>query len=179
MAIINRVARLLKADLHAVIDHIEEPLLQLRQAIREMQEELDKTDARIKHMQRTIADLNERKKSAEQSIKQVNDEIELCLTNDNDDLARGLLRKRLETNQHLQGLQNQLKASNKGLEESKSQQQEQATLLESMRQKADLLCDKHVSPSNFSSAQTVGSNIKDSDVEVALLKEKERLSAQK
>ena len=40
MALINRVARLFKADFHAVLDQIEEPELLLKQAVREMEDEL-------------------------------------------------------------------------------------------------------------------------------------------
>ena len=38
MALIRRVSTLLRADLHAVLDTLEEPEILLRQAIREMEE---------------------------------------------------------------------------------------------------------------------------------------------
>jgi phage shock protein A len=38
MALITRLSRLFQADMHAVLDKIEEPELLLRQAIREMEE---------------------------------------------------------------------------------------------------------------------------------------------
>jgi phage shock protein A len=47
MALINRVARLFRADFHAVLDQIEEPELMLRQAIRDMAEELQCSGERI------------------------------------------------------------------------------------------------------------------------------------
>ena len=40
MALITRVSRLFQADFHAVLDRIEEPEVLLRQAVREMEEEL-------------------------------------------------------------------------------------------------------------------------------------------
>ena len=40
MALINRVSRLFRADFHAVLDQIEEPELLLKQAIRDMEDEL-------------------------------------------------------------------------------------------------------------------------------------------
>ena len=40
MPLVDRVARLFRADLHAVMDRIEEPDVLLRQALREMEEEL-------------------------------------------------------------------------------------------------------------------------------------------
>ena len=38
MALITRFSRLFRADLHAVLDRIEEPDVILRQAVREMEE---------------------------------------------------------------------------------------------------------------------------------------------
>jgi len=43
MALINRISRLFKADFHAVLDHIEEPEALLKQAIRDMEDDLAKT----------------------------------------------------------------------------------------------------------------------------------------
>ena len=40
MTLIARVSRLFRADLHAVLDRVEEPDLVLRQAVREMEEDL-------------------------------------------------------------------------------------------------------------------------------------------
>ena len=48
MALMTRVARLFRADVHAVLDRLEEPDVLLRQAIREMEESLaaDREQAR-------------------------------------------------------------------------------------------------------------------------------------
>ena len=40
MTLINRVSRLFRADLHAVLDRVEEPDLLLHQAVREMEDDL-------------------------------------------------------------------------------------------------------------------------------------------
>ena len=48
MALITRVGRLFRADLHAVLDRVEEPEVLLRQAIREMEEELAEDRQRLR-----------------------------------------------------------------------------------------------------------------------------------
>ena len=48
MAIINRVSRLFTADIHAVLDRMEEPVVLLRHCIREMEEELADSERRVK-----------------------------------------------------------------------------------------------------------------------------------
>jgi len=47
MALITRISRLFKADFHAVLDQIEEPGQLLKQAIRDMEDELATTEQRI------------------------------------------------------------------------------------------------------------------------------------
>ncbi|RLA35148.1 MAG: hypothetical protein DRR11_01080, partial [Gammaproteobacteria bacterium] len=47
MALINRISRLFKADFHAVLDQIEEPEQLLKQAIRDMEDELATTEQSI------------------------------------------------------------------------------------------------------------------------------------
>ena len=59
MAIVNRIRRLFRADVHAVLDIIEEPEAILKQAIREMQEALDWKRARLARDQRNLASLKE------------------------------------------------------------------------------------------------------------------------
>ena len=51
MALITRLSRLFQADLHAVLDRIEEPDTLLRQAMREMEEALDPDAQQIKRLQ--------------------------------------------------------------------------------------------------------------------------------
>ena len=47
MALINRISRLFKADFHAVLDQIEEPEALLKQAIRDMEDDVVNTEQRI------------------------------------------------------------------------------------------------------------------------------------
>ena len=47
MVLINRISRLFKADFHAVLDRIEEPEQLLKQAIRDMEDDLANTEQRI------------------------------------------------------------------------------------------------------------------------------------
>ena len=47
MALINRISRLFKSDFHAVLDQIEEPEQLLKQAIRDMEDELASAEQRI------------------------------------------------------------------------------------------------------------------------------------
>ena len=65
MALITRLTRLFEADFHAVLDRIEEPELQLKQAVREMRLALDQDRQRSKLLQHEAAQLD--KAAAESS----------------------------------------------------------------------------------------------------------------
>ena len=58
MALVTRLTRLFQADFHAVLDRIEEPDLQLRQAVREMQYALDHDQQRQQLLQHEAEQLN-------------------------------------------------------------------------------------------------------------------------
>ena len=47
MALITRLTRLFRADVHAVLDRIEEPDVLLRQAVRDMEEECGRDAQRV------------------------------------------------------------------------------------------------------------------------------------
>ena len=69
MALINRVTRLFRADLHAVLDRIEEPDALLKQAIREMEEALDHNEQQLKVLSHEMSQLSIRYSELEQNLE--------------------------------------------------------------------------------------------------------------
>ncbi len=78
MALINRVSRLFKADMHAVLDQIEEPEQLLKQAIRDMEDELTATDRRIAVCAHDQDALSVRKNELETSLTEIDEQLDLC-----------------------------------------------------------------------------------------------------
>ena len=64
MALITRLSRLFQADFHAVLDRIEEPDIQLKQAIREMQIELQQNEQRLALLQHEAEQLSNLSRSS-------------------------------------------------------------------------------------------------------------------
>jgi len=177
MAIINRLARLFKADFHAVLDHIEDPELQLKQAVREMEEQLATVAAQIQQHTRELNNLAERKNSADQLLVKTNDEIEVCIDNSNDDLARGLVRRKLETIKALTTLSAAHERLTKTRQSLETRHKEYLVAIEGMRQKADLYDSTSTDQSSHSTIVTDVFTVSDEDVEVALLKERQRFGS--
>ena len=65
MALINRMSRLFTADVHAVLDRIEEPDVLLKHAVREMEEELARSEQRVRTLEHEHGALGERQRKAE------------------------------------------------------------------------------------------------------------------
>jgi len=182
MAMINRVSRLFKADFHAVLDQIEEPELLLKQAIRDMEDELAATEQRIILCASDQESLHVRKAELEGSVAEVNEQLDLCFDSGKDDLAKSLIRKKLETERFLKWLCSKYAAGDKYLAGQRSVLEENRTALEGLRQKAELIAQRvpvHSGTSNYNdttwSPREMG--VSDDEVEVAYLREKSRRTA--
>ncbi|MGB5250798.1 MAG: PspA/IM30 family protein [Gammaproteobacteria bacterium] len=179
MAIINRVTRLFTADIHAVLDRIEEPDLLLRQSIREMELELDQSERRIDALALELEQLASRRQQCEKAGAGIGEQLDVCFDVGETDLARGLIRRRLELNRLVDQLDQRQQALDKGLAQSLAMQQDQRSKLESMRQKAELFVDDSDHPARglpvaSDSRAAGGTEVSDDEVEIAFLAEKRR-----
>lgn len=178
MALITRVSRLFRADFHAVLDRIEEPDVLLRQAIREMEEALARDEQRIRMLNHEQGQLVARSRDLDQSLSDIEEELDICFTSDKDDLARALIRRKLEAqrlgkqlSRRQEMLQETLSGLKAGLEENRSR-------LDSMRQKAELLADDRETDYPEDNLSGPDISVRDEDVEIAFLREKQKRSRQ-
>ena len=183
MALISRISRLFKADFHAVLDQIEEPEQMLRQAIRDMEDDLAGAEQRISLCAHDQEALAARKNELETAVTEFDAELDLCFESDKDDLARGIIRKKLEAERLLKGLNSKHAANEQYLEERRKLLDENAATLESLRQKAELLAQR--TPAHGSGDSELGDiawmsremSVGDNEVEIAFLREKSIRSA--
>jgi phage shock protein A len=175
MALITRISRLFRADLHEVLDRIEEPDVLLRQAVREMGEELAHDEQRIKVLDREHAEMIARQAGIEQSLAEIEEGLDVCFTAGKDELARSLIRRRLEAQRYLEILGSKRSALQETLAGLRDRVGNNRTRLESMRQKAELLTEagtpdqageSRLSPDFFS--------VREEDVEVVFLREQQK-----
>ena len=182
MALINRVSRLFKADFHAVLDQIEEPELLLKQAIRDMEDDLAATEQRILLCAHDQEALLSRLTELEQSIAGFNEQLDLCFESGKDDLAKNLIRKKLESGRILKRLSARQASDDKYLAEQRVLLDENRATLEGLRQKAELFAKRapthYDSPSEFDDIAWIARElaIADDEVEVAYLQEKSKRS---
>jgi phage shock protein A len=176
MALITRMSRLFRADVNAVLDRIEEPAVLLRQAVREMEEELARDKQRARLLEHEQRQLDARLAELERARADLDAQLDTCFDAGKDDLARALIRRRLEAEQQ----QRVLGARREALEETRAglrrRLDDNRHRLDAMRQKAELLAgdEADCADERWSPADPV---VRDEDVEVAFLREKQRRAA--
>ncbi len=176
MALLSRIARLFRADMHAVLDSLEEPLSLLRDAIREMEEILADEEQQLRQrvIEQTQLTATEADWHTQAQVRE--EELTLCLTLSQDDLARVVVRRKLEAEQQHATLAQRLHNLQRALRET------QASVTEHRRQLHDLQAQAALLPGPPAGACAITtrgdtSPISDAAVEVALLREKQQRSA--
>jgi phage shock protein A len=183
MALINRISRLFKADFHAVLDQIEEPEALLKQAIRDMEDELANTEQRINSCAHEQESLNARKCELEDSVGEFGLKLDLCFESEKDDLAKSIIRKRLEAERLLKCLIAKHATNAKYLSEQSTMLDQNKATLESLRQKSELFAQR--APAHADGSTEFDDNvwmaremtIGDDEVEIAFMRERSARSA--
>ena len=170
MALINRMSRLFTADVHAVLDRIEEPDVLLKHAVREMEEELARGEQRVRVLAHEHETLGERQRKSGAMLAELNSQLDVCFENGNEELARKVLRRKLETERLERHVAERRSALEKELAALGAAVEEQREQLDVMRQKAELLATTGAGDDFASGDFAVG----DAEVEVALLRERQK-----
>lgn len=183
MALVNRISRLFKADFHAVLDQIEEPEQLLKQAIREMEDELADAEHRIAMCAKDQERLSARARELEDAVAEIDTQLDLCFESERDGLAKSLIRKKLEAERLGKRVAARRATNERYLVEERAKLAQNGATLESLRQKAELFAHRatarpHAGTGFDDSAWTAAElKVGDDEVEIAYLREKSARSA--
>ena len=169
MALINRMSRLFTADVHAVLDRIEEPDVLLKHAVREMEEELARGEQRLRALTHEHESLGERQAKTAACLAELGSQLDVCFESGNEELARKIIKRRLETERFERNVAERRAALDKELAALRVAVEEQREQLDVMRQKAELLAT--TAADDYVSGDFV---VGEADVEVALLRERQK-----
>jgi phage shock protein A len=180
MALITRISRLLRADLHAVLDRLEAPELVLAQAIREMEQALDLERRRLRRLDRELQRLRERESEQERLLEQSGLALDDCLAAEREDLARPVIRRRLETERRFEALRTRRRETETERARCAPLLAERESRLADLRARAAIQdAESEPDPTDFDPIWTGADPlIRDAEVEVALLQAKRRREAQ-
>ncbi len=175
MTIITRVSRLFQADIHAVLDRMEEPEVLLRQAVREMEEDLASDERRLRILDQEHKRLDDRLSDLDQTLNGIEEQLDLCFESGKEDLARSLVRRKLENRQFRKHLAAQRKTMEQSRNDLSARLDENRTRLESVRQKAEVLSVENT-PSQAGNRRdiTMECTVREEDVDIAFLREQQK-----
>ena len=97
MTLIQRMTRLLKADLHGLLDGLEDPEEVVKQTIRDMEEAMQHKEQTLAALHAMLQRLTAEEQEVGRAAREIDHHIDLCFEAGNEALARHFVRKRLET----------------------------------------------------------------------------------
>src|SRR5262245_53187312 len=172
MALIDRISRLLTADMHAVLDRIEEPDVLLRHAIREMEEELVRSEQHAKRLDFERARLVDRHRKIEVVLVELDEQLGIALDSGNEELARKVVKRTLQNERLSKHVEERRAATEKSLVDRERTLAEQREHLDVLRQKAELFAEKVHSEVDPSIDDELA--VRDEEVELALVRERQK-----
>ena len=126
MGIATRFVRLVKADIHGVMDQMEDKGLMLKQCLRDMENEIAREEEEIKRLEALQERALDDHVRVTGEMHGIEKDLKLALSNERDDIARNLIKKLKprqthaeEIDRRIMGLQKDLAARVEGLEEKK------------------------------------------------------------
>lgn len=139
MGILDRMTRLLRANVNDMIDRAEDPEKMLDQLIREMNDQIHMARGQVAAM---IAQEKELQMDYDQSARMASEwdrKAELAVTQGKDDLAREALRRKRDNDEHAQVYASNLQSQRDMVSKLKMQLQQLEAKYESARANRDVL----------------------------------------
>ena len=178
MAILTRIVRLFKADIHGVMDQIEDQGLLLKQHLRDMEESLVQKDMQLKKMGAARDQAQQEYQTGIKETGNLESDLEVAIKKDRDDIARMLIKKlkplaRIQTERR-----NHIDLLNHEMAQFKENLEHQRLQYEALKQKATTYFHRtdqqrreepwSATPSDFSVHE-----LSEEEVELELLQRKE------
>lgn len=175
MTLITRLGRLFRADLNAVLDGLEEPAMLLRQAVRDMEQVLAEEEGEHARLAEEAQRLGQALDEHRARLAALDEELSLCLAADKDDLARDLVRRKLEAGRHGTLLAERQQALAEAQRRLALRIAEHRQRLDALRAQAVLHDSVSTPPGDApSGAWPIGAAVSEAEIDVALLRERQR-----
>jgi phage shock protein A len=136
MAILARIIQLFKADIHGVMDQIEDQGLLLKQHLRNMEASLTEKEMKLKKMSFLLDQSQQEHQKGERETGNLEQDLAVAIKKDRDDIARMLIKKlkpltrlQSERRDHISRLRHEI-------DQSHAHIQEQRIQYDQLRQKA-------------------------------------------
>jgi phage shock protein A len=140
MGVFSRVFRLCKADLHGVMDQLEDKGLLLKQYLREMEESLKHKQARLEQITRGCVQIQRDLAQRNQQARKLEQDLDLAVSKEKDEIARMLIRKRRTIQGGCEQLQRQLEVLTEEKDKVAETLEQQRLQYDQLKVKAAAFC---------------------------------------
>ncbi len=180
MAILRRMVKLCKADIHGVMDQLEDRTLLLKQHLREMDTSLDKKETCLKNMRLLRDQLHRDHERCREEIRDLEQDLEIALEKDRDDIARMFIRKMKTRGRGQKQRQDQMESLKLDIETRERALVQQRLQHEQLQQKANAYFQKAEQEAWDDSINRVmpvhaTAGVSEAEVELELLRRKEMI----
>lgn len=176
MGILSRIFRLCKADVHGVMDQMEDKGLLLKQYLREMEEGLKEKEDRLARTSLTGRQIERDLTQRREEVRKLDKDLDVAVFKERDDIARMLIRKRLTllvTCEQLAHRKERLDEEKRALDETLDRQRLQ---YDQLKLKAASFCRQAESnPRHTVDASIAWKTPTPEEIELELLQRKEAL----
>lgn len=173
MKLLDRVATLLRADAHGVVESLEDRALLLKQYVREAELDLNRKRARLEALREEGKRLAEALAGCEAEVRSLDEDIELALKGDKEELARFSIRRLLPRRTEVGALRSQLEqraAEERCLAEQLATQQAQ---LERLRTRVRAEVAQTPATESVRPAWLSETAVSDEEVEIELMRRRQ------
>jgi phage shock protein A len=136
MAILTRIFRLFKADIHGVMDQIEDQGLLLKQHLRDMEESLVQKETQLKKMGIARDQAQQEFQKGKKEADNLESDLEVAIKKDRDDIARMLIKKLKPLSRIQTERRNHIDLLNHEIGQFKENLEQQRLQYEQLKQKA-------------------------------------------
>ncbi|MGR9099674.1 MAG: PspA/IM30 family protein [Gammaproteobacteria bacterium] len=178
MTLLARISRLFKADIHGILDILEEPETLLKQAVREMEEEIEQSRQRLKQLEWQKQGLEDDATSLSAGLEKIERQIDCAFAEADESLVKSLIRKKLEVSLRIDSLERRLSQLKDKQNEWEGELIARNEKLESVREKLSLFSaqasrNQAIDLDKAGDIEPAG-KVAQEDVELAFLEEKRR-----
>jgi phage shock protein A len=179
MTLIARITRLFKADLHGILDGLEEPEEVVKQAIRDMEEVIALHERRLAELHTSLQRLEREAQEMTAAMQEIEQHIDTCFAAEHEPLAKNLIRQRLAMARRASGIARAQEETRRQSDELTTKiaadKVQLAAVIQKLKSYEETRASHHWASSPCVPLQA-GSVITDDEVEVAFLEEKRRRS---
>ncbi len=136
MAIYTRLIKIFKADIHGVMDHLEDRGLLLKQHLRDMEEALGRKQARLARLTALRNQGREDLAKYNRQLEALESDLMVAVRKEKDDIARMIIRKIKPLENMVGNLSGQLKTMDEEVTQFHSQLQQQRQRFEQLQYRA-------------------------------------------